>query len=211
MSTPNFPRSLLRPPVLHILRAAGYHSTRSSVVDSLSDLAARYMMVLAEVAATHFTSHDHLTGPEVEDFRRAMEDCGVFRPQRHATDEDWLGEEDLRGVQAFMEWFTGDVNREIMRIAGTTTSKDGAALNTVKLEVTGNGDDFLAVLMKKHNKSGNERRYQGTALGRPSEDRPIRIEGGPVSSLHDWTKSTVEKGLGTSRLAPDQDVGGIES
>lgn len=143
MSTHTFQAALLRPPVLHILRAAGFHSTRSSVVDSLVDLAARYMMVLADATATHYASHDHLSGPEIEDVRRAMEDCGVFRPQLHVTEEEWRGEEDLRGVEAFMEWFGSDVNREIMRIAGTTTSKDGGALDTVKVDGTGNGDDFL--------------------------------------------------------------------
>lgn len=60
--------------------------------------------------------------------------------------------------------------------------------------------------MKKHNKSGNERRYQGTALGKPLEDRAIRIEGGPVSSIHDWTKQVMEKSAKTRRVALNQDV-----
>lgn len=144
MSAQNLQSSLLRPPVLHILRAAGFHSTRPSVLDSFTDLAARYMMVLAETTATYYASHDFPSGPpQIEDVRRAMEDCGVFRPQLHVTEEDWQGEEDLRGVEAFVEWFVGDVNREIMRIAGTGTSKDGGALDTVKVDGTGNGDDFL--------------------------------------------------------------------
>ncbi|OBT50709.1 hypothetical protein VE04_09459, partial [Pseudogymnoascus sp. 24MN13] len=47
MSSHAIHHALLRPCVLHILRAAGYHSTKPSVLDALTDIAGRYMHLLA--------------------------------------------------------------------------------------------------------------------------------------------------------------------
>src|SRR4051794_36003097 len=44
---------LLRPSIIHILRAAGFHSTRPSVLDTLCDLFIRYLTLLASSTATH--------------------------------------------------------------------------------------------------------------------------------------------------------------
>jgi len=46
-----FHHHLLRPAIIHILRAAGFHSTRPSVLDTLTDLAARYLSLLAQRTA----------------------------------------------------------------------------------------------------------------------------------------------------------------
>lgn len=144
MSAHHLQTALLRPPVLHILRAAGFHSARPSVVDSVADLAARFLTLLADSTAGHYGSHDGLdNGPQLEDVRRAMEDCAVFRPQMHVTEEDWRGEEDLRGLESFIEWVTGDVNREIMRIAGVGTTRAQGVLEAVQVDGSGDGDDFL--------------------------------------------------------------------
>ncbi len=40
--------------------------------------------------------------------------------------------------------------------------------------------------MKKHSKTGEETRYQGTLLGKPAEPRVIIVEGGEVTSLKEW-------------------------
>ena len=34
------------------------------------------------------------------------------------VEEEWRGEEDLRGVQGLIGWARGEVNREIRRVAG---------------------------------------------------------------------------------------------
>ena len=44
-------------------------------------------------------------------------------------------------------------------------------------------------LKKKHSKTGEESRYQGTVLGIPAEVKPLIIEGGPFESIQDWTAS----------------------
>lgn len=45
---------------------------------------------------------------------------------------------------------------------------------------------FNAALKKKHNKTGESSRFQGTVLGTFAEEKPVRIEGGPSESLQDW-------------------------
>lgn len=115
--------SLLRPCILHILRAAGYHSTRPSVLDTLTDLAARYILLLAQSAAKHAAlNHDEME-PElalelsVTDVRMAMQDCGALAPERVIEDQEYDGLEDMRGVEAFLGWVMGPGNHEIRRIA----------------------------------------------------------------------------------------------
>lgn len=54
---------------------------------------------------------------------------------------------------------------------------------------------FVTALKKKHSKTGNEARYQGTVLGKPANDRPLRIEGGPVDSIHAWDKRVTGRDL----------------
>ncbi len=118
---PALHHSLLRPTVLHILRAAGYHSTRSSVLDTVTDLAARYMLLLAQSTATH-ASLNHCE-PElsleisIQDVRMAMQDCGALLPEKTLEEQEREGIEDTRGVDAFIEWATGPANQEIRRIA----------------------------------------------------------------------------------------------
>jgi hypothetical protein len=129
MTTPQaLHHSLLRPCILQILRAAGYHSTRPSVLDTLTDLAARYMFLLAQTTATH-ASVNH-NEPElsleisIQDVRMAMQDCGALIPERVLEEQEFDGEEDTRGVDAFVAWAMGKVNQEIRRVA--LEGSDGA-------------------------------------------------------------------------------------
>ena len=43
-----------------------------------------------------------------------------------------------------------------------------------------------AVLKKKHSKTGEESRFQGTVLGIAAEGKPVIIEGGPFESIQAW-------------------------
>lgn len=60
-------------------------------------------------------------------------------------------------------------------------------------------------LKKKHSKTGEESRYQGTVLGIPAEDRPIVIEGGAFESIQAWGAETWETGQ-TSKPASIPDA-----
>ncbi|KAK8181668.1 uncharacterized protein BKA78DRAFT_258724 [Phyllosticta capitalensis] len=210
MSAQELHAALLRPAILHILRAAGYHSARPSVVDAVSDIAARYMLLLAQRTAYHAWSNNNDAAPTVTDVRMAMADAGLLIPSMTGAEEAWkevlrkpLSEyperngmrmkearrrdlEDTADVREFIDWVMGPANKEIMRIAGLDTALDVAAGASTSRE------DYLTALKKKHSKTGEESRFQGTVLGIPAEDRHVRIEGGP-ESLHEWIKQTSDK------------------
>ncbi|KAE8358843.1 hypothetical protein BDV27DRAFT_137028 [Aspergillus caelatus] len=181
MSGPNLHNALLRPPIIQILRAAGFHATRPSVIDTLADLTARYVMILASSATTHAANaHPNNPVPTLEDIYQALQDAGALRPQLREWEEDWHGDEDMRGLEGFLGWFTGPANREIRRIAGFLPS-EGDVVDTDFLEK----EDYLTVLKKKHSKTGEESRYAGTILGKNAEEHPIVIEGG-APSIQEW-------------------------
>lgn len=135
--------NLLRPAVLHILRATGFHYGKPSAVDTVVDLTARYLSLLAERTAYNaYSNHNDLI-PDISDVRMAMQDCGLLVPTMTAGEELWKeylrkpldeynGEsgaremeearrdaEDTADVTEFIEWVKGEQNKEIRRIAGT--------------------------------------------------------------------------------------------
>lgn len=213
MSTSPLHLSLLRPPILHILRAAGFTSTRPSVLDTLVDLASRYLALLA----AHTSRHALLRNPQqpappaitVTDVRLALQDVGALYPQLGVMEEQVRGEEDMRGVEAFVSWCIGPGALEIRRIAGLVpeTSAAGAAAvinpsanakgpttTTTTMLVVERPEDFLATLKKKHakTKDGEESRWAGTVLGREKErerEGGVRIEGWEgMEELADWAE-----------------------
>ena len=140
MSTQALYSSLLRPPILHVLRAAGFHAIRPAVLDTLVDLTSRYLILLAEKTAMHaFSNHNELV-PEIMDVRMALQDVGAFGSQMSIMEEQSKGEEDMRGVYAFLKWIEGEGNREIRRIAGLAASEG----EVVGLEAPEGKEDFLA-------------------------------------------------------------------
>lgn len=181
MSSSNLHNALLRPPIIQTLRAAGFHSTRPSVLDTLTDLTSRYIMFLANSTASHAANaHPIDPAPSLEDIYQALQDAGALQPQMREWEEDWAGIEDLRGLEGFLSWFSGPVNREIRRIAGLIPS-EGDMIGPDELEK----EDYLTTLKKKHSKTGEESRYAGTVLGKSAEEHPVVIEGG-VPSLKEW-------------------------
>ena len=115
--------SLLRPPVLHILRAAGFQATRSAALDTLVDLTHRYIKRLASLTVSHAISTHNEPIPTLSDLRLAMQDIGVFGPQIGPMEEQCRGDEDMRGVEAFIAWAKGESNKEIRRIASLTAAE----------------------------------------------------------------------------------------
>lgn len=41
-------------------------------------------------------------------------------------------------------------------------------------------------MRKKHSKTGEDSKFQGSVLGRDSEEQAVVIVGGPVSSIAEW-------------------------
>ncbi|KAJ5125002.1 Bromodomain transcription factor [Penicillium bovifimosum] len=182
MSGPNLHNALLRPPIIQILRAQGFHSTRPSVLESLQDLTGRYLMLLASSAVEHAANaHPDDPVPALEDIYQALQDAGALRPQMREWEEEWHGEEDMRGLDGFLGWITGPAHREIRRIAGFVPS-EGDMVDPDAVEK----EDYLTALKKKHSKTGEESRYAGTVLGKHAEEHPVVIDGG-APSIQDWT------------------------
>ena len=49
-----------------------------------------------------------------------------------------------------------------------------------------NINNCCLVLKKKHSKTGEETRYQGTAIGKSAEEKLLRVDGGPIESIQGW-------------------------
>ncbi|KAH7163301.1 hypothetical protein B0J13DRAFT_538314 [Dactylonectria estremocensis] len=177
---PSLFHALLRPSILQILRATGYHSTRPAVLDSLTDLAARYLSLLCQSTADH-AAHNQGDSAEftVVDIRMALQDAGALLPERVETEQHWHDEEDVRGVEEFIKWFAGQRMKEMMDVG----SGDGETDAT----------DYLNALKKKHSKTGEDAKFHGTILGRGNDTGEVQVEGGPDTTITDWiSKRTVD-------------------
>jgi transcription initiation factor TFIID subunit 3 len=128
MASNSVHHALLRPAVLQILRAAGFTTAKPAVIETTTDMAARYLLLLANSTLQNaFDIHgDNI--PTVQDVRLALSENGALFPQLTPIEEagrgmvEVAGEvvpfEDLRGVRSFVDWAQGEVNKEIRRIAG---------------------------------------------------------------------------------------------
>ncbi|EAQ92604.1 hypothetical protein CHGG_00839 [Chaetomium globosum CBS 148.51] len=236
--------ALLRPAVLQILRATGYHSAKTSVIDSVTDLAARYFLHLCQLTAVyaahnnedlppssllsllgpphHPTANGHgssrsstigdvdgdgqgggqgqgggvggvsvsvpapapapattgaavvnpvIPAPTIVDVRMALQRSGALLPERLPEEQEYLGEEDMRGVENFIAWAMGSFNKEISRIA---------------LDGVDEAGDYLDALKKKHSKNDDDSKYLGTLLGKSIEHGDVLVEGGECPSIFVW-------------------------
>ncbi|KAJ0121639.1 bromodomain associated domain protein [Diaporthe amygdali] len=187
--------ALLRPAIIQILRATGYHSAKPVVIDSLTDLAARYLNLLCEETARHASDntgdfdYNGAAAPTVVDVRLALQDVGAFLPERDFEDQSFTGQEDTRGVDDFVAWAMGPKNENIRRIA-LDGSEEGVT-------------DYLSALKKRHSKTADDSRYTGTLLGKPHNQGLVVVEGhAEIDSIRSW----VEKQRGPSKTSPDTDT-----
>jgi len=117
-------------------------------------------------------------------------------------------ESDIEDVKSFIDWITGDKNREMRRIAGMlgeerSTSAVAGGRGAAKIgsggdNVVNKGDggqgntsveDFLTILSKKGKAIVDEQRWMGTVLGADAEDVELLIEGGNISSISSWCRA----------------------
>lgn len=167
-ATQHLHTSLLRAPVIHILRAAGFHSTRPSVLDTLVNITERYLLLLASSTAAHAITNHNSPIPNITDVRLALTDAGILVPVHGGAEEDWREklrrpleefddlpqgatrkereirrreEEDTRDVREFVRWVMGDQNKEIRRIAGMLPETEPTATNPTEEIVI---EDYLS-------------------------------------------------------------------
>ena len=141
MSSRDLYIALLRPPILQILRAAGFTATRPTVLDTVVDLASRYLILIASKTALFAQSNHNDLTPTIVDTRMALQEIGAFWPQVSIMEEQVRGEEDMRGIERFVAWMKGEANQEIRRVAGLLPS-DGEIIGTEMEEKV----DFLTSL-----------------------------------------------------------------
>jgi transcription initiation factor TFIID subunit 3 len=120
--------ALLRPAILQILRASGFVAAKSAVLETMTDMAARYLLLLATSTASNAATIHGDCIPTYQDVRLALAENGALIPQMTPAEEaqrgeveiagEWVPFEDLRGVQEFIDWAQGPVNKEIRRVAG---------------------------------------------------------------------------------------------
>ena len=63
-----------------------------------------------------------------------------------------------------------------------------------------------AVLKKKHSKTGEESRYQGTVIGKPADEGVVLVEGGDVDSIEAWSAKMYQQSR-DARGSPSQKTG----
>ncbi len=128
MTASDLHSALLRPAVVQVLKATGFSLARPAVIETLTDLTAKYLLLLASETA-HVALNNHSDSqPTVQDVRLALEKAGALRPQMRATEEAAKGVEkvdgvlvpfeDLRGVRNFVKWAEGPIHKEIRRVGG---------------------------------------------------------------------------------------------
>lgn len=126
-SPPAFYHALLRPTVLQVLRATGYYACKPATLDTLTDLAARYLEILAEKTAAHAVINDTAESPTVVDVRMALQDVAAILPERCIAEQEYVGVEDMRGMEEFLAWFGGPRDktiREYAAVDGDTEATD---------------------------------------------------------------------------------------
>ena len=224
MSSFNLHNSLLRPAVLQMLRAAGFSYTRTAVLDTVTDLAARYLLLLASATAQHASNNHNDYIPTVQDVRLALLEVGAIRPQLSVLEERMKGVEeingetvpfeDMRGVDGFVNWARGPANKEIRRIAGLAGEAGaGEGLAVVEEEedyVTGRSvlgqvcsmRLTFAALKKKHSKTGEESRYQGSILGKDADGQNVVVVGGQFGSISEWGAQVRSRAVGAAKGTP---------
>lgn len=73
--------------------------------------------MLAESTADHASVNHTELEVTIQDVRMAMQDCAILGPEKVLEDQEFEGEEDMRGVDGFIAWAQGKHNGEIRRVA----------------------------------------------------------------------------------------------
>ncbi|KAF3187302.1 hypothetical protein TWF788_002224 [Orbilia oligospora] len=108
--------SLLRISTAQMLRHAGLAGSRPSVLDSLTDMTARYLTLLGTTARS-ISESSNREESDVPDVLCAMEHVGLLRPLTlYNADLD-----DTRAIDNFITWAKSPEIEELRKIAGVVT------------------------------------------------------------------------------------------
>ena len=219
--------------ILQILRAQGFHAAKPSVIDTLTEVVANYLILLSSRTLAHALSNHGDSEPTITDARMAMVDCGLLAPTQTSSEEVWRellrvpisqvnesnglrtkerarrDKEDTEGIHEFLDWISGSAIKETKRVAGFTGDEVLGAAAPELLDLNENKEDYLTVMKKKHSKLGEESRFSGTVLGKEVDNRgPVIIEGGPAT-LREWQEMRIARSrLSTPVSSIDEPLAG---
>ncbi|KAI1862284.1 uncharacterized protein JN550_010291 [Neoarthrinium moseri] len=186
--------AVFRPVIMQVLRAQGFYSSQPGVVDFLTELAAQYMVKMGEQTRLN-AEHNHpwTPDPSVTDVRQAMEFVGAFeRIDSLEKDEGELDSE-LKGIEAFRQWFDGPKAEKINRVAEAFQQLAQTLEPTDGMKVEKPPRDYLSLLKLKHSKNDQDSKYAGTVLGKSTDHGEVVVEGGPYASAAEWAKMMHER------------------
>lgn len=218
--------ALLRISCTHILRAAGIDRCSSQILDIVTDIVMRHLMLLA----CKCSRNAELSGRplvEIQDVSLALEQIGLIHP-RCILDPFDTDPNGVKGFNDFIDWIKGPVPEQARRLSkqampDPTIATAGSLMLADKLGqansefVKENGSDFvqtdwLVNLSRKRAKIGQEKRFKGTILssiagGEEDDDDnvipDVRIAGGPLSIEEFY--ETVKKKVSQVHLNKDAD------
>jgi len=148
--------ALLRISATQALRAAGLTTAKPAVLDTITDILARYLILLGTTTRDIAESSGR-SQAELADVRCALEDVGALRPLNIYGDP---GDDDDRAVLQLVEWFRGPQAAEMRRVAGFAANGGGGGREGAVVKVDGGGgaggrldgevknDEWLAALKK---------------------------------------------------------------
>lgn len=220
--------ALLRPAIIQIVKAMGYNLAKPSALDSIADLAARYLLLLASETAQAARDTHGYDQPTIQDIRMALYKVGALRPQLDLAEEAARGTEiihgrefpfeDLRGVDSFVTWAQGPICKEIRRVAGLDGGESdniadlAAGMDENEDYVTGKFYESvltcsllietIVAIKKKHSKTAEDSKFEGTMLGKDADLQPVSIAGGSIETLSQWNAARLNGGYLTRSTSP---------
>ncbi|KAK4155510.1 hypothetical protein C8A00DRAFT_31646 [Chaetomidium leptoderma] len=194
--------ALLRPAVLQILRATGYHSAKTSVLDSVTDLAARYFLHLCQLTALYAAhNHDEPPPPLIPEEGGALAAAAAVASTTTTTTNPVIPAPTIVDVRMALQRAGALLPERIEEEQAYLGEEDtrGAeafiawAMGSLNREITrialdGNDEagDYLDALKKKHSKNDDDSKFLGTLLGRSIEHGDVLVEGGECPSIFVW-------------------------
>jgi histone H3/H4 len=189
--------SLARISCIHIFRAAGIDRCSPQLLDAVTDIVIRHLMLLASKCSRNAELSGR-NSVEIQDLALAMEQIGSIYP-RCILDPFDADPNGIKGFSDFIDWAKGPVPDQVRRLSKQAMPDPVIATGTVQFgdKEQENGDekssenakqtDWLSNLSRKRAKIGQEKRFKGTVLSglvgeEDDEDTSeIRIAGGPLS------------------------------
>ncbi|KAF3938537.1 hypothetical protein ABW19_dt0207788 [Dactylella cylindrospora] len=147
-SSEQFFFSLLKISAAQMLRHAGLAGSRPSVLDAVTDMTARYLVLLGETAKT-ITESSNRTHSELSDVLSAMEHVGLLKPLTIFNPDL----DDTRAIDNFITWAKSPEIEELRKIAGVVTVEVDETEEDAEVEGVPDATQLAAIATKAPEKA----------------------------------------------------------